>query len=58
MGTNVKSTVHSAKERIEMVGKKASFSSTMSNLLEKIKMQQLSEEEVKEIKIDSYKYSY
>ena len=58
MGTNVKSTVAAAKERIEMVGKKANFSENMNSLLEKIKVQKLSEKEVKEIKIDSYNYSY
>jgi hypothetical protein len=58
MGTNIKNTIDSTKSRIEMVGNKASFSSNMNNLLEKIKMQKLSEKEVKELKIDSYQYSY
>lgn len=58
MGTNLKNTTNASKTKMELVGKKASFSSNMNSLLEKINMKKLSKKEIEEVKIDSYNYSY
>lgn len=58
MGTNLKNSDHTSKVKMELVGKRASYSTSMNKLLEKVKMRKLSEKEIGEVKIDSYNYSY
>ena len=41
---------------MDLVGKRASYSTSMNKLLEKVKMRKLSEKEIGEVKINNYSY--